>query len=124
MLILLGIGNDDDESDVALLSDKCANLRIFDDKDGKMNLPLFDVKGEMLIVSQFTLLADARRGRRPSYSNAAPPSAAIPLYEKFISACIEKNIAVKTGVFGAEMKISLVNEGPVTIILDSKALKS
>jgi D-tyrosyl-tRNA(Tyr) deacylase len=119
-LVLLGIAFDDNDSDIDFLVDKCVNLRIFDDEDGKMNLSLGDVNGELMIVSQFTLLGDARRGRRPSYSAAANPQIAIPIYEKFIAGCKAKKVPVKTGVFGSDMKIHLVNDGPVTIILDSK----
>lgn len=122
ILIFLGIACDDTENEVTMLAAKIANLRIFDDENGKMNLSLLDVKGEVLVVSQFTLLADMRRGRRPSYSLAAPPEKAIPLYEKFICE-IAKFAEVKTGVFGADMKVELINDGPVTIILDTVELK-
>lgn len=118
LLIFLGIACDDTENDAKILAAKIANLRIFDDENGKMNLSLLDVKGEVLVVSQFTLLADTRRGRRPSYSLAAPPEKAIPLYEKFICE-IATFAKVKTGVFGADMKVELINDGPVTIILDT-----
>jgi D-tyrosyl-tRNA(Tyr) deacylase len=121
LLVLLGIGHGDSTMDAESLAEKCVNLRIFDDEKGKMNLSLLDVKGEIMVVSQFTLLADCRRGRRPSYSDAARPEQAIPLYEKFVSA-LAKFASVKTGVFGAEMEVSLVNDGPVTIMLDGAEL--
>ncbi|HOK05182.1 MAG TPA: D-aminoacyl-tRNA deacylase [Victivallales bacterium] len=122
LLILLGISVYDTDSEPITLALKCINLRIFDDENGKMNLSVTDIKGEVMVVSQFTLFADARRGRRPSYSLAAPPDKAVPLYEKFVNE-IAKFAPVKTGVFGADMKICLENDGPVTIILDSFELK-
>lgn len=121
LLILLGVGNEDCDSDTAFLADKCVHLRIFNDDAGKMNLSLLDIKGEALIISQFTLYADSRKGRRPSYTDAAPPSKAIPLYEKFVESVKNKGVHVQTGVFGAKMKVTLVNDGPVTILLDSKS---
>lgn len=118
-LILLGITHTDTEKDVAFLVDKCANLRAFEDTEGKMNLSLLDIKGSMLIISQFTLYADARKGRRPSFTDAARPEQAIPLYEKFIAEARKTGLVVETGVFGADMKVSLCNSGPVTIMLES-----
>lgn len=121
LLILLGISVDDDISDVEWLVKKTLNLRIFDDSDGVMNKSLVEINGEILIVSQFTLLALTKKGNRPSYINSAKHDLALPLYEKFIKLTKDKlGIKVKTGVFGADMKISLVNDGPVTIIIDSK----
>lgn len=118
-LVLLGITHSDTEKDVKWMVDKISGLRVFEDENGKMNLSLGDVKGELLIVSQFTLYGDARKGRRPSFIEAARPEKAIPLYEKFIELAKVKNINVATGEFGADMKVSLINDGPVTLIIDS-----
>lgn len=118
-LVLLGITHSDTEKDVKWMVDKISGLRVFEDEDGKMNLSLEDVKGELLIVSQFTLYGDAKKGRRPSFIEAARPEKAIPLYEKFIELAKSKNITVATGEFGADMKVSLLNDGPVTLIIDS-----
>ncbi|MBO8160336.1 MAG: D-tyrosyl-tRNA(Tyr) deacylase [Thermosipho sp. (in: Bacteria)] len=120
LLVLLGVGKEDTEKDIEYLVDKIINLRIFDDKEGKMNLSLLDVKGELLIVSQFTLYGDCRRGRRPSYSDSAPPDKAKVFYSKFIEKAKKYGINVSTGSFGAYMKVSLINDGPVTLLLDSK----
>lgn len=120
LLVLLGVGKEDDEKDVKYLVEKILNLRIFDDESGKMNLSLLDVKGELLVVSQFTLYGDCRRGRRPSYSESAPPENAKKLYEKFVEFSKNYGIKVETGEFGANMQVSLVNDGPVTLLLDSK----
>ncbi|MBD5560627.1 MAG: D-tyrosyl-tRNA(Tyr) deacylase [Clostridia bacterium] len=120
MLVLIGIGHGDSPEDAAYLAGKCAGLRIFEDSDGVMNRSLRDTGGDLLLVSQFTLLGDARKGRRPSYAGAAPPEQARPLFtvceEAFRSVCPR----VETGVFGADMQVALVNDGPVTILLDSK----
>jgi len=124
MLVLLGVAADDDETDAIYLVDKLVNLRIFDDEAGKMNRSLADVGGGLLIVSQFTLYADSRKGRRPSYTDAAPPEKANSLYEFFVRESARKVPAVKTGRFRATMNVELVNDGPVTIILDSPAKKS
>ena len=118
-LILLGITHTDTEKDVKWMVDKVSGLRVFEDENGKMNLSLQDVGGELLIVSQFTLYGDARKGRRPSFVEAARPEKAVPLYEKFIALAKEKGINVATGEFGADMKVNLVNDGPVTLIIDS-----
>ncbi len=121
LLILLGIGNDDDETDIAWLIKKVSQLRIFDDENGVMNRSVIDIAGEILVVSQFTLMASTKKGNRPSYIYAAKPDISIPLYEKFtaeLGKIIKKPI--QTGTFGADMKVSLVNDGPVTIIMDSK----
>ncbi|HSV89114.1 MAG TPA: D-aminoacyl-tRNA deacylase [Bacteroidales bacterium] len=122
LLVLLGIIIDDNKEDIEWLSGKIARLRIFDDENGVMNLSLDEIKGEVLVVSQFTLHASTRKGNRPSYFRAANPDYAIPLYKNFIAAMENQtNLQVKAGVFGAEMKITLVNDGPVTIIIDSKS---
>jgi len=121
LLVLVGFEDTDTEEDLAWMSGKISNLRIFNDSEGVMNLSLKDIAGEMMIVSQFTLHAKTKKGNRPSYIKAARPQIAVPLYEKFINLC-EKEIGkeVKTGEFGADMQISLINDGPVTIIIDSK----
>ena len=122
LVILLGIKTGDKEEDVNFLADKCCNLRIFEDQQGKMNLSLNDVNGEALIISQFTLYGDAQRGNRPGFTDAARPEEAIPLYEKFIQRAKENlsNNKVKPGIFGAMMEVKIINDGPVTIIIESK----
>ncbi len=119
LLLLVGVSENDTPETVKWLSNKIVNLRVFSDKDGKMNLSVKDVKGEILIISQFTLYANVKKGTRPSYVEAAKPEIAIPLYQKFIQQ-IEADLGkkVQTGIFGADMKVHLVNDGPVTIILD------
>ena len=120
-MILVGIEDTDGDEDIAFLTKKIANMRIFDDNDGVMNLSVMDIGGEVLVVSQFTLHASTKKGNRPSYIRAAKPDISIPLYEKFcteLSATLGK--PVKTGVFGADMQCALVNDGPVTIFMDSK----
>lgn len=121
LLLLAGIGPDDDENDALWLASKIVSMRIFEDEAGKMNLSVKDVGGEILLISQFTLYASTRKGNRPSFNGSAPPSSAIPLYEKFHS-LLERELgkAVPSGEFGAHMKIDLCNDGPVTIILDSR----
>lgn len=122
MLILLGVGINDAGEEAAALADRCATLRIFDDGEGKMNLSVRDVAGEAMVVSQFTLYADTRKGNRPGYSDAAPPELAERLYEKFVER-LRTNLAplkVSTGVFRALMAVDLVNDGPVTILLEGK----
>lgn len=119
-LVLLGIQSTDSEQDVDYLVKKVTNLRIFSDENDKMNLSLKDVNGELLIVSQFTLYANCKEGNRPSFVEAAKPDVAIPLYEYFISECRKIIPVVETGIFGADMKVDLLNDGPVTIIMDSK----
>lgn len=119
-LVLLGIQSTDSEQDVDYLVKKVTNLRIFSDGNDKMNLSLKDVNGELLIVSQFTLYANCREGNRPSFVEAAKPDIAIPLYEYFVSECKKIIPVVETGIFGADMKVNLLNDGPVTIIMDSK----
>lgn len=121
LLVLLGIEDADTYEDIEWLSSKISNLRIFNDEDGVMNLSLKDAKGELILVSQFTLHASTKKGNRPSYIKAARPEIAIPLYEKMITQLqtdLGKNI--QTGEFGANMKVSLLNDGPVTIVMDSK----
>jgi len=120
LLVLLGISRSDEEKDADYLADKIAYLRIFEDADGKMNRSLVDTGGEMLIVSQFTLLGDCRKGRRPSFVQAAPPEKAEGLYDYFVYQVKLKGISVATGQFQAMMAVSLVNDGPVTLILESK----
>lgn len=120
IMLLLGIENNDDLKDVEYMCDKIINLRIFEDENGKMNKSLIDVKGSILIVSQFTLLGDARKGRRPSFINAAQPELAIPLYENFVQNFKNNGIKTETGEFGADMQVEIINDGPVTILLDSK----
>ena len=121
LLLFLGIETEDTKEDLKWLVNKIINLRIFNDSNGVMNISLLDSKGELLVVSQFTLIASSRKGNRPSYFKAAKHDIAIPLYESFIELCEEKlSKNVKRGVFGANMKVELSNEGPVTLIIDSK----
>jgi D-tyrosyl-tRNA(Tyr) deacylase len=119
LLVLLGVQNGDSEKDACYLVDKIAGLRIFEDDQGKMNLSLLETGGSMLIVSQFTLLGDCRKGRRPSFTDAAPPAEAMSLYERFCELVRQKNILVATGKFQADMQVTLTNSGPVTMILES-----
>lgn len=121
IVILLGVCDEDTEADMKWLADKIMGLRIFTDENGKMNLPLSDVNGELLIISQFTLFGDCRKGRRPDFTSAGKPEHAKEMYEKFIYYCSERIPVVQTGRFGADMCVSLENDGPVTLILDSKA---
>ncbi len=120
LMILLGVGREDTAAVASALAEKAANLRIFEDQNEKMNLSLLDVKGSALVVSQFTLYGDARGGRRPSFIAAAPPELAKALYEEFCAALRKLGVQVGTGVFQAMMSVELVNEGPVTILLDSE----
>ncbi len=119
LLVLIGVSETDDERDAVFLAEKISQLRIFEDEKGKMNLSILDTGGEMLVVSQFTLLGDCSRGRRPSYAKAACPEKAIHLYEYFVQEVRKKNISVETGQFRAMMDVSLINDGPVTLIVDS-----
>ena len=119
LMVLLGVAEGDGPEDVRYMVDKISNLRIFDDADGKMNLSCLDVGGGVLAVSQFTLLGDCRRGRRPSFTAAAGPDLANALYEQFVEGVRALGVEVETGVFRAEMEVSLINHGPVTIMLDS-----
>lgn len=120
-LVLLGVHQDDTEAQAAKIADKVCGLRVFEDENGKMNLGPADAGAELLIISQFTLFADCK-SRRPGFSKAARPETAVPLYEKVISLCRERGFTVATGVFAAEMQVSSVNDGPVTIILDTNEL--
>jgi D-aminoacyl-tRNA deacylase len=122
LLVYLGVAAGDSAADAAWMADKVAGLRIFEDDDGIMNRSAIEEGVGALVVSQFTLLADARAGRRPSYSNAAPPAEAKPLYESFVGLLRERLVLVETGVFQAAMRVAYTNEGPVTILLDSKKL--
>ena len=119
-LILLAVTHDDTEAQAVKLADKLCSLRLFEDADGKINLTLDEVGGEIMIVSQFTLYGNCRKGRRPEFLSAARPEIAIPMYEKFVEICREKGYHVETGEFGAYMQVALVNDGPVTIWIDSK----
>ena len=121
MLVLVGIQADDTDEDINWLASKIVNLRIFDDENGVMNKSILESGGEILAVSQFTLMARTKKGNRPSYIDAAPPAISIPLYEKFVATLSQElHKEVQTGQFGADMKVELINAGPVTIIVDSK----
>jgi len=122
ILVFLGVGKNDTRSDLLWIVKKIPNLRIFEDEDGKMNRSLIDINGSILVVSQFTLYGDCRRGRRPSFSNAASPEVAKKMYEEFCSLLSKNyhNIKVSHGIFQADMKVSLINDGPVTLLLDSE----
>ncbi len=122
LLVLLGVGQGDDERDARYLADKIVGLRIFEDDQGKMNRSLAEQGGGLLVVSQFTLLGDVRKGRRPSFTDAAPPEEANRLYEVFAAASAELGVPVAKGRFQAHMEVELVNDGPVTILLDSRKL--
>ena len=119
LLLLVGITHDDTETDAKYLAEKCVNLRIFEDDAGKMNLSGLEVGAELLAISQFTLYADTRRGRRPSFVAAAPPEESLPMFNKFVELLKSLGLKVMTGEFGARMKVDFINDGPVTIILDS-----
>ena len=123
-LILLGVAPDDTEEKCRKMADKLCSLRIFDDENDKINLSLDDVGGELLIVSQFTLYGNCRKGRRPDFLAAARPEVAIPLYEKFVALCREKGFNTETGEFGADMLVQSVNDGPLTLIVDTDQLSS
>jgi D-aminoacyl-tRNA deacylase len=120
LVLLVGVTHDDTIDDANYLADKIVNLRIFEDENGKMNLSLLDVGGSILSISQFTLYGDCRKGRRPNFMAAAKPEEALNLYQYFNTVLSEKNVVVETGEFGAEMDVALINDGPVTLILDSK----
>ena len=120
LVVLLGITHSDSEKDVRYLADKCLGLRIFADENGKMNRSLLDVGGDLMIVSQFTLYGDCRHGKRPGFTDAANPVHAIPLYEAFTARCREAVPGLLTGEFGADMQVELVNDGPVTLMLESE----
>ncbi|WP_270179410.1 D-aminoacyl-tRNA deacylase [Alkalihalobacillus sp. CinArs1] len=120
LVVLLGVTQEDTEKDAAYLADKIVNLRIFEDENDKMNLSLKDTSGSLLSISQFTLYGDCRKGRRPNFMKAAKPDEANVLYEKFNELVVEKGVEVQSGVFGAMMDVQLTNDGPVTLIIDSK----
>lgn len=122
-LILLGVAIEDTEAQCQKLADKLCSLRIFDDENDKINLSLDDVGGEILVISQFTLYGNCRKGRRPEFLRAARPEPAIPLYEKFVALCREKGYHVETGEFGAHMEVESVNDGPFTLVVDTDDLK-
>ena len=121
-LVLLGVCDEDTEADVKYMAEKITNLRVFEDEDGKMNLSLEDADGELLIISQFTLFGDCRKGRRPNFTGAGKPEHAENLYNELILHCKELGFTVQSGVFGADMKVELENDGPVTLLVDSKKL--
>lgn len=120
LLVLLGVAVEDEEADARFIAEKIAGLRIFEDDDGKVNLSVEDTGGSALVISQFTLLGDCRKGRRPSFIKAARPEQAIPLYEGVVETLRKRGMTVATGVFGAHMDVHLVNDGPMTLLLDSK----
>lgn len=122
LLIFLGVCDEDEELDVKYMADKISGLRIFEDDDEKMNLSAEDIGGEMLVVSQFTLYGDCRKGKRPSFSKAGKPEYANKLYESFIAALKNKGFRTQSGRFGADMQVELINNGPVTLMIDSKKL--
>lgn len=123
-LLFIGITHTDTRKDADFLAEKCGNLRVFEDENGKLNRSLKEVGGEILVVSQFTLYADASHGRRPSFTQAAPGAISEPLYEYFVQQLRNQGLHVETGRFGADMKVSLINDGPVTILLEQPAPKS
>ena len=120
LLLLIGIDEEDEKADADWLVQKILNLRIFGDEDGKLNLSVLDISGEILCISQFTLIADYKKGNRPSFIKAAKPDKAIPLFEYFKTQIAQSNLKIESGIFGAAMKVSLLNDGPVTIVMDSK----
>lgn len=120
ILVFLGVGKEDGEEDIDYMVNKILGLRIFEDDGEKMNLSLADINGELLVVSQFTLYGDVRKGKRPSFTQSAPPDIGKAIYEKFLNKCEEYGRRPERGVFGADMKVHLINDGPVTIMLDSK----
>jgi D-aminoacyl-tRNA deacylase len=120
LVVLIGVKQGDDSTAAEYLANKIVNLRIFEDKDGKFNLSALDVNAELLVISQFTLFADTKRGRRPGFSDAARPEVSIPLYEKMVELLKNSDLKVETGEFGAHMVVEIINDGPVTIMLDSE----
>lgn len=123
LVVLLGVGPGDGVAEVALLAEKIANLRIFPDDQGRFNRSAVDIGGAALVISQFTLYADTRRGRRPSFTDAAPPELAAPLVAAFAAALGERGLPIANGVFGAHMRVALINDGPVTIVLDTDTFR-
>ena len=121
LLVLLGIGQDDAIADLNYVFEKTINLRIFSDENGKMNLSLLDVQGDLLVVSQFTLYGDVRKGRRPSFVSAMPPAPAAAMVDEFVAKGRAMGVNVQTGMFGADMNVELLNQGPVTILIDSRS---
>jgi D-tyrosyl-tRNA(Tyr) deacylase len=122
LVVLLGVGKEDTEDDLKYIVDKTVNLRIFEDEAGKMNLSALDTKAEILAVSQFTLYGDCRKGRRPSFTDAAPPDKGRELYDRYVSLLKETDLTVATGDFGAYMAVDIYNDGPVTLIVDSRRI--
>ena len=122
LLVFLGVSKEDTESDITYISDKITGLRIFEDENEKMNNSIMDINGEILVISQFTLYGDCRKGRRPSFDSAMRPSEAEEMYEKFVEYIKKSGLKTETGRFGADMKVELLNDGPVTIILDSSKI--
>lgn len=122
LLVLLGVGPNDTKKDLEYMCDKVLGLRIFEDEDEKMNLSLRDIKGELLVISQFTLFGDCRKGKRPSFALACPPDRAEKLYEDFLKLCEDEGFKPEHGIFGADMKVNLENDGPVTILIDSEKI--
>ncbi|MDP2454195.1 MULTISPECIES: D-aminoacyl-tRNA deacylase [unclassified Kaistella] len=120
LLLLIGIDEEDEKADADWLVQKILNLRVFGDEEGKLNLSVLDISGEILCISQFTLIADYKKGNRPSFIKAAKPDKAIPLFEYFKTEIAKSNLKIASGIFGADMKVSLLNDGPVTIVMDSK----
>ena len=120
LLLLIGIDEEDEKTDADWVVQKILNLRIFGDEEGKLNLSVLDISGEILCISQFTLIADYKKGNRPSFIKAAKPQKAIPLFEYFKTEIAKSNLKTESGIFGADMKVSLLNDGPVTIVMDSK----
>ncbi|AQX08327.1 D-aminoacyl-tRNA deacylase [Elizabethkingia ursingii] len=119
-MLLIGIDENDEKQDADWLVQKILNLRVFGDEEGKLNLSILDIKGELLCISQFTLIADYKKGNRPSFIKAAKPDKAIPLFEYFKEEMAKSGLKTESGIFGADMKVSLINDGPVTIVMDSK----
>lgn len=122
-LILLGVCEGDSEADAVYLADKCVGLRVFTDENDKMNLAAAEVGGGLLVISQFTLYGDCKKGKRPNFMRAARPELAVPLYEAFLARCRESGLPVETGIFGADMAVELVNDGPVTILMDTEEMR-
>lgn len=120
LVVLLGVSEKDTNEDVTYMVEKVLNLRVFDDEEGKMNFSLLDIQGELLVVSQFTLYGDCRKGRRPNYMAAAKPEKADELYNEFVKLCKAQDVKTETGVFQADMKVNIINDGPVTLIVDSE----